>query len=47
MSNYCCTIRTNYFRVKDDEAFREFMGRVQGDEDSIEIFTKKAMVWIS
>lgn len=41
MANYCCTTRTNYFRVKDPEAFREFMGRVHGCEDSVELFTRE------
>lgn len=40
MANYCCTIRTNYFRVKDPDAFREFMSRVYGDEDNVELFEK-------
>ena len=27
MANYCCAVRTNYFRVKDAEAFKKFYGR--------------------
>ena len=30
MANYCCTIRTNYFHVKDEDAFRQMMSRVYG-----------------
>lgn len=30
MANYECATRTNYFRVKDPEAFRKFMSRVYG-----------------
>ncbi len=38
MANYLCSVRTNYFRVKDEEAFREFMGRVYGSEDNIDLW---------
>lgn len=41
MANYCCTIRTNYFHVKDADAFREFMSRVYGSEDSVELWEEK------
>lgn len=41
MANYCCAIRTNYFHVKDDEAFRTLMNRVYGCEDSVELWEKK------
>lgn len=40
MADYCCTIRTNYFKVKDDLAFQTFMERVYGWEDSIEVWSK-------
>lgn len=30
MANYECVTRSNYFRVKDPEAFRRFMSRVYG-----------------
>lgn len=30
MANYECVTRSNYFRVKDPEAFRKFMSRVYG-----------------
>lgn len=38
MANYCCTIRTNYFHVKDEEKFRALMDRVYGCEDNIELW---------
>lgn len=41
MANYCCTIRTNYFHVKDDDAFRALMNRVYGCEDSVELWEEK------
>lgn len=41
MANYCCTIRTNYFHVKDETAFRSFMERVYGSEDAIKLWEKQ------
>lgn len=41
MANYCCTIRTNYFHVKDEVKFRELMNRVYGCEDTVELFEEK------
>lgn len=38
MANYCCTIRTNYFHVKDEDKFRSFMGTVYGCEGSVELW---------
>lgn len=35
MSEYICTVRSNYFHVKDPASFRDFMGRVYGSEDKI------------
>ena len=32
MANYCCTIRTNYFHVKDDESFEKLMSNVVGED---------------
>lgn len=32
MSNYNCAIRTNYFKVKDDEEFEIFLGHIIGEE---------------
>lgn len=42
MANYCCTIRSNYFHVNDEAAFEEFMGRVYGSEDNVELWKEKA-----
>ena len=36
MANYNCTIRTNYFHVKDNEKFEEFMTHVYGE--GLEVF---------
>lgn len=41
MANYCCTIRTNYFHVKDEEKFRALMDRVYGSENTIELWEEK------
>ena len=41
MANYNCTVRTNYFHVKDPEKFREFMNHVYGSEDSIDLWEEK------
>lgn len=38
MANYNCTIRTNYFRVKDADKFKAFMSDVYSSEDEIEVF---------
>lgn len=38
MANYCCVTRTNYFRVKDEDEFRELMSRVYGAEDSVDVW---------
>lgn len=40
MANYCCAVRTNYFRVKDEDAFRELMSRAYGSEDTISLWEK-------
>lgn len=39
MANYCCAYRTNYFKVKDNEKFKEFMTHVYAED--LEIFHKK------
>lgn len=41
MANYYCYVRTNYFHVKDPDAFREFMSRVYGAGDYIELWEEK------
>ncbi len=40
MANYNCTIRTNYFHVKDADAFRALMSRAYGTEDDIQLWEK-------
>lgn len=39
MADYNCWIRTNYFKVKDENAFRELMGRCSAN-GKIEVHTK-------
>lgn len=39
MANYCCVYRTNYFKVKDNEKFKEFMTHVYAED--LEVFHKK------
>ena len=41
MAEYTCSIRTNYFQVKDPDAFRNFMERVYGTWPSIDIWEEK------
>lgn len=41
MANYCGVTRTNYFHVKDEIAFKEFMRSVFADEDSIGVWEEK------
>ena len=41
MANYCCTIRTNYFHVKDEAEFRSLMEQVYGSEDAVEVWEKR------
>ena len=38
MANYNCTFRTNYFKVKDNEKFEEFMAHVYAED--LEVFHK-------
>ena len=39
MATYCCAYRTNYFKVKDNEKFKEFMTHVYAED--LEVFHKK------
>lgn len=41
MANYCNAIRTNYFAVKDENAFLAFMDSVMGMEENVEVWQKK------
>lgn len=40
MANYCCATRTNYFHVKDPEAFQRFMDGVVSCEDSVSVWSE-------
>lgn len=40
MATYECAIRTNYFRVTDEDAFRNLMSRVYGNTESVAVFEK-------
>lgn len=42
MANYCCATRTNYFKVKNEEKFMDFMKNVHGGEDDIQIWTRES-----
>ena len=35
MANYYAKVRTNYFKVNDEEKFREIMGFLQGEDDVV------------
>ena len=39
MATYCCAYRTNYFKVKNNEKFKEFMTHVYAED--LEVFHKK------
>lgn len=41
MANYACAMRTNYFHVKDEIAFKELMGKVVCTEGDVDIFERK------
>lgn len=41
MASYECAVRTNYFHVKDEIAFKELMGKVVCSEDGLDIFERK------
>ena len=48
MANYICTTRTNYFRVTDEEKYKELFDCLTGGEDEIHDFTKtdgNGVVW--
>ena len=42
MANYCCATRTNYFKVKNEEKFMDFMKNVHGSENDIQIWTRES-----
>lgn len=39
MADYIGAVRTNYFHVKDEEAFTDLMSRVYGDEGEVSLWT--------
>jgi len=41
MANYCGTTRTNYFKVTDEEKFRQVMANVCCTDDDLEIFEEE------
>lgn len=41
MANYTCAIRTNYFHVKDEKAFRTFAEKLCCNEGDIEVWEDK------
>ena len=41
MANYYSTIKTNYFRVKDEEGFINFMNHVHCIDDEINLFAEE------
>lgn len=41
MANYTCAVRTNYFHVKDEEAFRKFAEKLYCNEGDIEVWEDK------
>ena len=42
MANYLCSVRTNYFHVKDEDKFREMMSQVYGCADSVDLWQETA-----
>lgn len=41
MANYYSAVRTNYFHVKDEQAFRDFMKTVVGNEEAVSVWSGK------
>ena len=41
MANYCCAVRTNYFHVNDPDGFKQFMDKVYGCEDAVDVWEEK------
>lgn len=40
MASYVCGIRTNYFHVKNKEAFLEFAEKISCNDDDLEVWSK-------
>ena len=41
MANYCCTVRSSYFYVTDEEKYKELMKHIITCEDSLECWDEK------
>ena len=41
MANYCCTVRSSYFYVTDEEKYKDLMKHIITCEDSIECWDKE------
>lgn len=41
MANYCCAMRSNYFRVKDPDEFRSFICSVCTTDDALSLWEKE------
>lgn len=41
MDKYDCTIRTNYFRVRDEKEFKAFMLHIRGSKNTVQIWERK------
>lgn len=42
MANYCCSARTNYFRVTDEKRYLELFGTLTSDEGEVFAFDEKS-----
>ena len=41
MANYCCTVRSSYFYVTDEEKYKELMAHIITCEDSLDCWDEK------
>ena len=41
MANYCCTVRSSYFYVTDEEKYKDLMKHIITCEDSLECWDKE------
>ncbi|WP_281693197.1 hypothetical protein [Agathobaculum desmolans] len=41
MAQYVCSVRTNYFSVKDESAFADFLAHVKGDTEKVQVFSRE------
>ena len=42
MANYCCSARTNYFRVTDEKRYLELLNTLASDEGEVFAFDEKS-----